>query len=140
MQVTKSIRALFIGCLMAMAMSLPVAAVESPVQAPMDFAAAKAAADADEASQEESARAATLEQQSAFLDAGVAACADGRNTAQLEGFVIVVELDDAGHVVRTWRRGDSPLALCIERHSRRKLMFVPPRTPFYASLEVSFTP
>lgn len=138
MQVTNSIRVLFIGCLMAM--SLPVAAVESPAQAPMDFAAAKAAADADEASQEESARAATLEQQSAFLDAAVAACADGRNTAQLEGFVIVVELDDAGHVVRTWRRGDSPLALCIERHSRGKLMFVPPRTPFYASLEVSFTP
>jgi hypothetical protein len=137
-QVTNSSRALFIGCLMAM--SLSAAAVEPPVEAPMDFAAAKAAADADEASLEESARAAALEQQGAFLDAGISACADARNTARLEGFVIVVELDDSGQVVRTWRRGDSPLALCIERHSRGKLMFVPPRTPFYASLEVSFTP
>ena len=54
--------------------------------------------------------------------------------------MIVVELDNSGQVVRTWRRGDSPLALCIERQARGKLMFVPPRMPFYASLEVGFTP
>jgi len=106
----------------------------------MDFAAAKAAADADEASLGPDARAAALDRQRAFLDAGVAACADLHNTAQLEDFVVVVRLDDSGTVVRTWRQGDSPLALCIERHSRGKVMFVPPRAPFHASLEVTFEP
>jgi len=106
----------------------------------MDFTAAKAAADADEASLDEDVRAATLDQQRAFLDAGVAACADLQSTAQLEDFVVVARLDDSGTVVRTWRRGDSPLALCIERQSRGKVMFVPPKTPFHTSLEVTFEP
>ncbi|MDN5781388.1 MAG: hypothetical protein L0H23_05095 [Luteimonas sp.] len=135
MQGTNSLRALILGCLVAA--PLAHAAV---VETPMDFVAAKAAADADEASQEDTARTVALEQQSAFLDAGVSACADARSTARLEAFVIVVELDATGHVVRTWRRGDSPLALCIERQARGKRMFVPPRAPFHASLEVSFTP
>jgi len=106
----------------------------------MDFTAAKAAADADEASLAPDARAATLDRQRAFLDAGVAACADLQSTAQLQDFVVVVRLDASGTVMRTWRRGDSPLALCIERHSRGKVMFVPPRAPFHASLEVTFEP
>jgi hypothetical protein len=139
MRAINSLQALLVLCLVAMPSSY-AAAVEPVPESQMDFTAAKAAADADEASQDEAARAAALKQQSAFLDAGVAACADARNTARLEGFVIVVELDGSGHVVRTWRRGDSPLALCIERQARGKLMFVPPRAPFHASLEVSFTP
>jgi len=106
----------------------------------MDFTAAKAAADADEASLAPDARAATLDRQRAFLDAGVAACADLQSTAQLQDFVVVVRLDASGTVMRTWRRGDSPLALCIERHSRGKVMFVPPKAPFHASLEVTFEP
>src|SRR5690606_27425792 len=121
--------------------SLPCArAMAQDVAQGMDFTAAKAAADADEASQDDAARAAALESQGAFLDEGVAFCADVRNTARLEDFVVVVRLDEAGRVVRTWRRGDSPLALCIERHARGRLMFVPPRAPFHASLEVGFVP
>jgi hypothetical protein len=135
MQVEHALRALILGCLVAMP-----AAYAADANTPMDFTAAKAAADADEASQGDTARATALQQQGAFLDAAVVACADARSTAQLEAFVVVVELDATGHVVRTWRRGDSPLALCIERQSRGKLMFVPPRAPFHASLEVSFTP
>lgn len=106
----------------------------------MDFDAAKAAADADEASLDAATRTAATEQQRAFLDAGVAACANPATTARLEPFVVVVELDAGGRVARTWRRGDSPLALCIERQSRGKPMFVPPRAPFHASLEVGFEP
>jgi hypothetical protein len=106
----------------------------------MDFEAAKAAADADEASLDAATREAAVQQQRAFLDAGVAACANPATTARLEPFVVVVELDADGHVTRTWRRGDSPLALCIERQSRGKAMFVPPRAPFRASLEVGFEP
>src|SRR3546814_1323377 len=83
----------------------------------MDFTAAKSAADADEASLDAATSAAALEQQRAFLDARVAACANIRTTAQLEDFVVVAELDASGRVTNTWRRGDSPLALCIERRS-----------------------
>src|SRR3546814_2063649 len=87
----------------------------------MDFTAAKSAADADEASLDAATSAAALEQQRAFLDARVAACANIRTTAQLEDFVVVAELDASGRVTNTWRRGDSPLALCIERDARGKV-------------------
>ena len=129
------LRVLFLGCcLSTLPLSLALA------QAEKDFTAAKAAADADEASLDAGALAEALEQQRAFLDARVAACANIRTTAQLEDFVVVAELDANGRVTNTWRRGDSPLALCIERDARGKLMFVPPHAPFLASLEVGFTP
>lgn len=116
-------------------------AVRSVAQeAPLDFAQAKAMADADEASLGEAARTEALARQRAFLDASVAACAEAGAGADLADFTVVVRLDGAGNVVRTWRRGDSPLALCIERSARGKPMFVPPRSPFHASLEVSFVP
>src|SRR3546814_20774234 len=79
-------------------------------------------------------------QHRAFLDARVAACANIRTTAQLEDFVVVAELDASGRVTNTWRRGDSPLVLCIERDARGKVLFVPPHAPFPASLEVGLTP
>ena len=135
MRVRAILRVLFLGCCLA---TLPLSTAVA--QAGMDFAAAKSAADADEASLDAATRAATLEQQRAFLDARVAACANIRTTAQLEDFVVVAELDAEGRVTNTWRRGDSPLALCIERDARGKLMFVPPHAPFFASLEVGFTP
>lgn len=133
MQVKPALWMLLLGTCLA---TLPPALA----QAEMDFTAAKSAADADEASLDATTRAAALERQRAFLDARVAACADIRTTARLEDFVVVVELDAAGRVAKTWRRGDSPLALCIERDARGKPMFVPPRAPFHASLEVGFTP
>ena len=133
MQVKPALHVLLLGaCLAALPQAL--------AQGEMDFTAAKSAADADEASLDAATRASALEQQRAFLDARVAACANIRTTAQLEDFVVVAELDATGHVAKTWRRGDSPLALCIERDARGKLMFVPPRWPFHASLEVGFTP
>src|SRR3546814_19077913 len=106
----------------------------------MDFTAAKSAADADEASLDAATSAAALEQQRAFLDARVAACANIRTTAQLEDFVVVAELDASGRVTNTWRRGDSPLALCIERDAHGKVMLVPPHPTFPASLEVGLPP
>src|SRR3546814_17851402 len=106
----------------------------------MDFTAAKSAADADEASLDAATSAAALEQQRAFLDARVAACANIRPTAQLEDFVVVAELDASGRVTNTWRRGDSPLALCIERDARGQVMFVPPPAPFHAPTEAAFLP
>jgi hypothetical protein len=122
---------------LALALLAPALHAAEP---PADFASAKAAADADEASQTGAVKAAMLERQKAFLDAGVAACATDQATAHLSDFVIVMRLDRIGRIVQTWRRGDSPLALCVERHARGKLLFVPPRSPFHSSLEISFVP
>jgi len=108
---------------------------------PQDFYSAKAAADADEASQDATAKAAMLATQRAFLDAGVKACAtDDHTKADLSNFVVVMRLDASGQIAQTWRHGDSPLALCVERYARGKILFVPPRNPFYTSLEISFVP
>src|SRR3546814_2311536 len=112
---TPALRALFLGgCLATLPLSLALAQVE------MDFTAAKSAADADEASLDAATSAAALEQQRAFLDARVAACANIRTTAQLEDFVVEVKLDASGRVTNTWCRGDSTMALCIERDARRQ--------------------
>lgn len=107
---------------------------------PTDFVDAKAIADADEASMDAAARAAMQAQLRAFLDAGIGQCATERTSRQLDDFVVVMRLDADGRVDRTWRRGSSPLALCVERHARGKTAFVPPRAPFHCSLEVSFVP
>lgn len=121
---------------LALALLVPALHAEPP----RDFAGAKAAADADEASQAGPAKAAMLEKQKTFVDAGVAACATDQAKADLADFVVVMRLDETGQVAQTWRRGDSPLALCVERYARGKLLFVPPRSPFYSSLEISFVP
>src|SRR3546814_12032275 len=97
-------------------------------------------ADADEASLDAATSAAALEQQRAFLDARVAACANIRTTAQLEDFVIAAELAASGRVTNTCRRGESPLALCLERNALGKIMFVPPPAHFHPSLSRCSTP
>jgi hypothetical protein len=126
-------------CLLLAAMSLLAPALRA-AEPPADFTAAKAAADADEASLDAAAKAAALEQQRAFLDARVADCASNDAKADLSDFVVVMRLDADGTVAQTWRRGDSPLALCVERSARGKLLFVPPRSPFHSSLEIGFVP
>jgi len=120
-------------------MLLPAPALRAG-EPPSDFAGAKAAADADEASLDAATKAAALEKQRAFLDASVAACASDDAKADLSDFVVVMRLEADGTVGRTWRRGDSPLALCVERNARGKMLFAPPRSPFYSSLEISFVP
>src|SRR3546814_2807553 len=89
------------GCRATLPLSLALA------QAEMDFTAAKSADDADEASLDAATSAAALEQQRAFIDARVAACANISTTAQLEDFVVVAELDASGRVTNTWRSGRS---------------------------------
>lgn len=108
---------------------------------PVGYITAKATADVDEASMTEAEKSAALTQQRAFLDAAIAACATDQATAgstDFSAFVVVVRLDATGRVVETWRQGDSPLALCTQRYALDRILFVPPRTPFHTSFEVSF--
>lgn len=107
--------------------------------APIEYADAKRLASADEASVTGAAHAAMLEAQKALLDAGVADCAGQGLREDFSPFVVVMRLDAEGRVQQTWRQGSSPLALCLQRYVRDRIVFVPPRAPFHATLEVNFT-
>ena len=106
---------------------------------PLEYIDAKRLADADEKSVTGDAHDAMLAAQRKLLDEGVVACSLGKPQEDFSGFTIVMALDASGHVQRTWREGGSPLAICLQRYVRDKLVFVPPRAPFHTSLAISFT-
>ena len=54
-------------------------------------------------------------------------------------FVVVMQLDAFGRIVRTWRQGSTPLAVCFHREIGRKMLFAPPKAPFYTSIELALT-
>ena len=117
-----------------LAASLPLHAAE-----PLEYYDARKLADADEAGVTGPARDAMLAAQRKLLDAGVVECSLGKPQKDFSAFAIVMRLDAQGLVQQTWREGGSPLAICLQRYVRDKLLFVPPRTPFHAALEISFT-
>lgn len=104
----------------------------------LEYAEAKALADKDEASLAPEASTGLLKSQGALLEAGAAACATP--TPDLSPFVVVMELDAQGMVVRTWLQGSSPIGICMRKYVSGKTLVVPPRAPFYTSLELSFSP
>ena len=106
---------------------------------PLEYIDAKRLADADEKSVTGPAHEAMLAAQRKLLDAGVVECSLGKPQKDFSGFTVVMALDAAGHVQRTWREGGSPLAICLQRYVRDKVVFVPPRAPFHTSLAISFT-
>lgn len=107
--------------------------------APTEYADARRLADADEASVTGPARETLLAAQAALLDAGVAECNRFDLRGDVTPFVVVMRLDAQGQVQQTWRQGGSPLAICLQRYVRDKTLFVPPKAPFHAALEISFT-
>ena len=110
-----------------------------PASAPLEYVDAKKIADADEASVTGSAHAVMLAAQRKLLDAGVVACSLGNPQSDFSAFTLVMQLDSTGRVQQTWRQGGSPLAICLQRHVRDQIVFVPPKAPFLTVLEVSFT-
>lgn len=107
-------------------------------QSPGDYGAAKRRADADEASLPAAHAQSLRDAQQRVLEESIAACATP--TADTSPFVVVAELDAAGGVVRTWREGGTPLAICVQKQIARKALSPPPRAPFFTSFELSFTP
>ena len=116
-----------------------LASAQAAAPAPLEHIDAKRLADADEKSVTGPAHEAMLAAQRKLLDAGVVECSLGKPQKDFSGFTIVMELDATGHVQRTWREGGSPLAICIQKYVRDKIVFVPPRAPFHTSLAISFT-
>ncbi len=115
------------------------AAQPAAVPAPTDYVDAKQLADADEASVIGAARTSMQAAQKTLLDAGVVACALGKAQSDFSPFTIVMRLDDQGRVRQTWRQGNSPLAICLQKYLRDKVVFTPPKPVFYTSLAISFT-
>jgi hypothetical protein len=125
--------------LLLLAGLVPARAAEPAAPEPLEYIDAKRLADADEKTVTGSAHEAMLAAQRKLLDAGVVECSLGKPQKDFSGFTIVMMLDASGHVQRTWREGGSPLAICIQRYVRDKIVFQPPRVPFYTSLAISFT-
>lgn len=125
--------------LLLLASFAPAHAAEQASPAALEYIDAKRLADADEKTITDAAREAMLSAQRALLDAGVVACSLGKPQKDFSDFTIVMELDASGHVQRTWREGGSPLAICLQRYVRDKVVFVPPHAPFHTSLAISFT-
>ncbi len=107
-------------------------------QSPADYVQAKQRADTDEASLPAAQANALRETQGSALEASIVACATP--TADTSPFVVVAELDATGKVVRTWREGGTPLAICVQKQIAGKRLSTPPRAPFFTSFELSFTP
>ena len=127
---------LLTALLQATTATLPASATDNPT---IPYAEAKRHADADEASVNGPSHADMLARQSALLDAGISACARADLRDDFTPFTIVLMLSKAGQVRQTWRQGNSPLGICIQRYVRDKTVFTPPRDGFYMSLEVTFT-
>ena len=121
--------------LLAATATLPIPAPAAPEA--LDYAAAKALADRDEASLSKLAMDALRASQSGVLDRAADAC---RTDEKLEPFTIVLELDAKGRPVRHWRNADTGLARCMEERLSRQAFYIPARAPFHVSFEVSFTP
>jgi len=119
-----------------LACSLCLAAT-AHAQSPADYAGAKQRADADEASLPPADASAMRQAQGVVLEAAIAGCATP--TPDTSPFVVVAELDATGKVVRTWREGGTPLAICVQKRINGNTLAAPPRAPFFTSFELSFT-
>ena len=115
------------------------AAAKPATPAPMEYADAKRLADAHEASVTGRAHEAMLGKLKETADAAIADCSGQGLREDFTAFVVVMRLDAKGRVQQTWRQGGSPLAICLQRYVRDKIVFVPPKAPFHAALEISFT-
>ncbi|MGY3038872.1 hypothetical protein ACVWWQ_000459 [Rhodanobacter sp. TND4EL1] len=114
-----------------------VFAAHSAFAAVPTYADAKAWADRDEAAVSKAESADLLKTQRAAIDRIVPQCAGTAAPSGMPPFVVVVELDEVGNVVKTWREGDSDFAACFERKLGGLSLFVPPHAPFYTSFEMS---
>lgn len=123
-------------CLLLLTLLAPLAEAAEP--ATLDFAQAKALADRDEAALAAEAVERIHQAQSAALDEGVAACA--MPSASTEPFIVVVRLDAQGAVTGSWRKGDTPLAICMEKFLRKRRLPALAGAPLYLSYELSFVP
>lgn len=103
---------------------------------PVDYAHAKALADANEASLGAAEHAKYHAEQDRLLRAAITRCA-GPNP-DLSPFTVVLSLNADGSVAGSWLKGGTELASCVWLQLLRSGMPGHWKTPFYSSFEVSF--
>jgi hypothetical protein len=109
----------------------------APTTAPLDYDAAKALADRDEAAMQKVAADMLRRSQSTVLERAADAC---RTDEAITPFTVVLELDAQGKVTNHWRNAETKLAKCMDDKLSRQMFYVPSKAPFYISFEVTFTP
>ncbi|KGQ18067.1 hypothetical protein LF41_1421 [Lysobacter dokdonensis DS-58] len=107
------------------------------IAAPLDYDAAKALADRDEAAMSKLSADMLRRSQSGVLERAAASC---QTTEAPKSFTVVLELDAKGRVTNHWRNAETGLAKCMDDKLARQMFYVPSKAPFYISFEVSFTP
>ena len=120
-----------------MSLTMFVVLAAATTAAPLDYTAAKALADRDEAALPKVASDALRSSQAGVLDRAASAC---RTEEAPAPFVVVLELDDKGAITNHWRNAETGLAKCMEEKLTRQAFYIPAKAPFYISFEVSFTP
>lgn len=96
---------------------------------------AKALADKQEAMLQASESSRLIESQGKAIAATFPSC---KALRPVEPFTVVLAIDHAGKAKKSWRRGDSEFARCVELRLSESIFFNPPVDPFYTSLEFSF--
>lgn len=99
------------------------------------FADAKALADRDEGSLTAAQQQALVQAQALVVQAALSSCLAADGPAPFS-FTVVVELDSAGRVRKTWRSEESKLASCFQNVVAKASLNSPPRSPFYSSFEM----
>jgi hypothetical protein len=118
--------------------AVPVTVAPAPAAAvaTLDYDAAKALADRDEAAMSKLSADMLRRSQSGVLDRAADSC---RTDEAPKSFVVVLELDAEGKVTNHWRNAETGLAKCMDDKLSRQMFYVPQKSPFYISFEVSFT-
>jgi hypothetical protein len=136
MLITGLVRAESIGgdmvriCLLLLLIAAPIAFAHD-----VTFADAKAWADRDEGSLTSQQQHALVQSQAPVVKAAMSSCL-GANGPKPFSFVVVVELDSTGKVLRAWRSNDSKIADCFQSMAAKAKLFSPPKSPFYSSFEM----
>lgn len=104
------------------------------------FDEAKALADRHEALLNSPQMAQLLESQGQAAEKAFADCMPSPPPRSLPSFTVVLMLNDAGMPQKTWLRGDTRFAECVEERFADSALFQPPHAPFYTSFEFTFRP
>ncbi len=113
-----------------------VAPTPTATAATLDYDAAKALADRDEAGMSKLSADMLRRSQAGVLDRAADAC---RTDEAPKSFTVVLELDAQGRATNHWRSAETWLAKCMDEKLSRQMFYVPQKAPFYISFEVSFT-
>jgi hypothetical protein len=91
-------------------------------------------ADRDEGSLSDAQKQALVQAQAPLVQAALSSCLTVNGTKPFS-FVVVVALDSAGTVRKTWRSDETKLAGCFHSVVAKATLNSPPRSPFYSSFE-----